>query len=161
MSELLLHRSDCAIHNAPACPAGPCDCELEYRLRTALAESEKDKAALALAAAAMREQAAKVADEFDCLPPMNASCKWPDPPPYDERWIKACAGTGERTVSGIADEIRALPLPDPTALSAKVYALVRAAQRAYESYLLYGAVSEHDLEAALQPLRDAGFGGEK
>jgi hypothetical protein len=25
-SSVVLHRSDCAVHNAPAFPAGPCDC---------------------------------------------------------------------------------------------------------------------------------------
>ena len=28
-SNTVLHESDCAVHNAPAYPPGPCDCEAE------------------------------------------------------------------------------------------------------------------------------------
>ena len=36
----ILHDSDCAVHNAPAMPVGPCDCGVSHieKFRTALTE---------------------------------------------------------------------------------------------------------------------------
>ncbi len=72
--KIWLHYSDCAVHNEPAYPAGPCSCSRPTEIATCTSCGDHSplvqRLTAELAAAQAREQACteRIKDALDCLP---------------------------------------------------------------------------------------------
>jgi hypothetical protein len=90
-----LHWSDCAVHNAPAYPAGPCDCGVAQ---------EPEREALKLALEALEEAHYKIehkqnaAKREQAITAIREALAQPAQEPYDQTALELCNVCGWKTL---------------------------------------------------------------